>query len=284
MRNLARIQFRGESHAFETAWNSRSEYKIEYGLIAIYKDNPAYEVMRQLFTQYALRYTMSWHERVYVKYSARELASCTLLRLDILGHAGAGNNTSANVYVTEPICQVCGRISYRQIRDLALDLTQQEPDLYETPYFRHDICETDFFEVVVTRRLKDLLETQRISGISFRPVEAVSTQHSPTKSYYQLFVKPTMGPLVEPSRIQYLKFCTNCGQYQEVLLDALTGTKESEFYFPKASYGGAEIMKTTDEFGRGPRYGPQLIISQDLYRLMRRNRVSGFAVQPVHLV
>lgn len=284
MRELARIQFRGDSHAFEAAWNTRSENKIEYGVIAIYKDDPLYEAIRQLFAQYALSHAMSWYERVYVKYSAKELASYELLKLDILGRAGVGNNELANVYATEPVCQVCGRISYRQIRDLALDLTLQEPERYETPYFQHDICETDFFEVVVTRKLRDLLEAQRVSGLSFRSIEAVSTQLSTAKLYYQLLVEPTIGPIVEPSRIQRLKPCTNCGRYQEVLLDALPGTKESEFYFPRASYDGAWIMKTADEFGRGPRYGPKLIIDQDLYRLMRRNRVSGFMVQPAHLI
>ena len=284
MRELARIQFRGDSYAFEAAWNIRSDHKIKYGLIAIHKDDPAYVAMRQLFDQYALSHTMSWYERVYAKYSAKELASYELLQLDIVGRAGVGNNEFANVYVTELACRVCGRVSYRQIRDLVLDFTQKEPDRYETPYFQHDICKTDFFEVIITRKLKELLEVQGVPGISFRPIEAIPTQRSSSKLYFQLLVEPTIGSIVEPTRIQRLRFCANCGQYQEVLLDALPGTKESEFCFPRASYARDQIMKTVDEFGRGPRYEPKLIISQDMYRLMRRNRISGFVVQPVHLV
>ena len=202
MKELARIQFRGECHSFEAAWNNRSHHKIEYGVIAIHKDDPAYEAMRQLFDQYVCSHAMSWHEHVYVKYSARELASFELLKLNSLGRAGVGNNALANEYVTEPVCQVCGRISYRQVRDLALDFSEQEADLHEAPYFQHDICETDFFEAVVTHKLRSLLEAQRVPGVSFKPIEAVSTQPSTSEQYYQLLVEPTIGPLVEPSRIQ----------------------------------------------------------------------------------
>lgn len=119
---------------------------------------------------------------------------------------------------------------------------------------------------------------------SLDSMEVRSGANCPLQSNKKSSVEPTIGPIVEPSRIRRQKFCPNCGRYQEVLLDALPGTKEGEFYFSRASYDGAWIVRTVDEFGRGPRYGSKLTISQNLYRLMRQNRVSGFTVQPAHLI
>ena len=287
MREFARIQFRGDTAAFEAAWNSRYAPPIELGIATLYKDQPEYQHMRQLFNAFAPDHEMTWHERVDAEYSDGELASFELLRLNIIGRAGAGDNAHATVYVEEPECSGCGRVAYRQVRSLVLDFSQVDVDPCEIGYFQHDLCETDFDEFVVSTRVKALLEEQQVRGVALRPVTPALTGRPAagvTLPYYQLLVEPQIGPLVEPSPVERLDRCEVCGRYRQVLLGASGRTRESEFYFPRSSYAGDCIMRTTDPFGRLPRFGSKLIINQRMYRLLRENRITGYWVQPAHLV
>lgn len=284
MKELARIQFRGDTEAFEAAWNTRFASRIEYGVVTLYRDDPEYEHMRQFFAAFAQEHMMTWFERLEIEYSEQELESFELLTLHIIGTAGQGNNTFTNVYEIDQVCKICGRVEYNQVRNLTLDLLAVEVDPYEVGYFQHDFCETDFHETVVSEKVKILLEEHSVPGTALRVVEHISPDVPIFKPYYQLLVEPQIGPLVEPSRVQRLDRCEACKQHKQVLLDAWPGTKESEFYFPKSTYSGEWIMKTMDRFGRLPNFSSKLIISQQLYRLLKDHHVTGFWVQPAHLI
>lgn len=287
MRELARIQIRGDAAAFENAWNARYAWigpKIMYGMVAIHKDEPAYERMRQLFADFATEHNMTWFERVHVEYSDQELAFFELLTLHVTGNAGEGNNAFAAVYLAEPRCDTCGRVEHRQVRNLVVDLLAVEADPYEIGYFQHDLCETRFHEVLVSDKVKSLLEEHQVPGIALRPVEHISADVVIPRPYYQLLIEPEIGPLIEPSPIERLDLCETCGQYKQVFLTALPGEKGSEFYFPRSSYTGEWLMRTTDQFGRVPNLSSELIISQKLYRLLKEHHVTGFWVQPAHLI
>lgn len=284
MRELARIQLRGDSTAFEKLWNARFTPKIEYGVVAIYKDDPAYSHLRTLFSDAARWADTSWSEHVEVEYTDHDLVTFDLLRLNVVGRAGAGGNEFAQVYLQELACRTCGRVRYRQVSDLVLDLLAQEEDHCETGYFQHDVCKTDFSEVIVSGKVKTFLESHGVPGLTFRSVSHVSPHVENLPHFYQLLVGEQIGPLVEPTRILRYNRCNACGYYEQVLFDALPGAKESEFYFSRSSYGGGAIMATSDEFGRGLRYHSEVIISQEVYRLFKENNITGFWVQPAHLV
>ena len=50
MKKLARIQFRGNSAEFSSIWNkSEPVHKIEYGVVAIYKDHPEYQQLLEAY-------------------------------------------------------------------------------------------------------------------------------------------------------------------------------------------------------------------------------------------
>jgi hypothetical protein len=284
MKELARIQFRGEAKDFIHEWNAHSTLKIEQRVIALYKDLPEYQRMHQMFLAFAQQHSVTWVEYVDVEYSDHELESFELLTLHIVGRAGVGNNEFATTYAVDSRCNTCGRVAYKQVNNLVLNLLEEEPDPYEIGYFQHDICETDFHEVVASKKVKTLLEVNQISGVILRPVEHFKTGVAIPRPYYQLSVEPQIGTLTEPTRIQRMDLCPTCGQYKQVLFDALPGTKESEFYFRRSGYAGQTVLRTTDCFGRVPNFACKLVISQRFYRLLKQYEVTGFWVQPAHLV
>jgi len=283
MRELARIQFRGDAKDFISAWNTQSTLQIEQRVVALYKDEPDYAQMSELFANFTQQHAMTWFERVEIEYSEQELLSFDLLVLHIVGQAGMGNNALAPVYTVKPICDTCGRVEYNQTHNLVLNLLEGQDDPLETGYFQHDICETDFHEVVVSQKIKALFEQNQVKGIGLRTIEHISDMVV-ANPYYQLLVEPQIGALVGPSPIRRLDPCETCGQYKQVLLGVLAGTRESEFYFSKSSYVGDWIMKTTDRFGRVPNFSSKIVISQQLYRLLKEHNITGFWVQPAHLV
>lgn len=284
MRELARIQFRGDTRGFINAWNADSGIKIEQRVVALYKDSVDYKRMSELFATLSEKHNMTWFERAEVEYTETELSTFEILSLHIIGRAGMGNNEYGNVYSTEQICRSCGRVEHIQTRSLILDLLSQEQDELEIGLFQHDICETDFHEVIVSERVKLLLEINHVPGIGLQLVEHKDAEVYVPDSYFQLRVAATIGPLVEPTRIERLHLCNGCTAYQQVLLGAIPGSKESELYFSRNSYSGQWIMQTSEHFGRVPEFHSRLLINQDLYRLLKDSNVTGFWVQPAHLI
>jgi hypothetical protein len=284
MRELARIQFRGDTREFVNTWNANSILKIEQKVIALYKDTVDYKHMRELFSALNEKHNMSWFERTEVEYTEAELSTCEILSFHIIGRAGIGNNEYADVYSTKQICRICGRVEQIQSRNLVLDLLDQEEDEFEIGLFQHDICETDFHEVIVSEKVNLLLTSNHVPNIALHIVEHKDAEIYIPNSYFQLQVTAKIGPLVEPTPIEKSDLCTSCKKYRQVLLGAIPGTKESELHFSRSSYSNQWIMQTSERFGRVSEFHSKLVINQKLYRLLKDNNVTGFSVQPAHLI
>ncbi|MAG35502.1 MAG: hypothetical protein CL878_04550 [Dehalococcoidia bacterium] len=290
MKKIARIQFHGETRPLAQAWNAAHDHHIDLGIIVLDKALPEYQQLRALFTQFAAKYDVVWRERVTAEYTQQELASFELFHVAIYGDGGEGNNTHAHVYDEVPVCDACGRVEYRQVRNLVVDLLEEQPDVEETGYFQDDVCRTDFREIVVSEQVKQLFETHRVPGVELRPVEhcdpttAQSELAMIVPTYYQLLVETEIGPLVEPTPVQRHNRCTECGQFAQVLFDGQVFEIRSEYHFPRSSYDGAWIMQTADAFGRGPRYGRDIVINQRLYQLFQEHGITGIATYPAHIV
>jgi hypothetical protein len=250
MRELARIQFRGDTKEFVDQWNRLSSIKIEQRVIAIYKDIAEYELMKGLFSRLSQQHNMTWFQ----------------------------------IYRTEVSCSQCNRMNYVQARNLVLNPFEEQTDEWEVGLFQHDVCETDFHEVIVSERVIELFRLNNARGIITRPVDFTEQHNFRLQRYYQLQTESTIKLLVPPSRIERLDSCEVCGQYKQVLMMSLPGTKDSEFYFARNSYGGDWIMSTSERFGRTPNFHAQLVISQNFYRLLKTSGITGFWVQPAHLI
>lgn len=290
MREIAHVSIRGDfaaREAFEAAWNTTHDCQFEWGSIVIDKAHPEYVQLRPFFEQKARELELDWEERYVTReYTEAELHTFALLQLWQVGDAGEGNNTYAPVYRSEVLCAGCGRVAYHQERNLVLDLLQQEPDAEEIGYFQHDICATRFGETVVSQRVKDLLEAHQVPGVQCRRVEhcdpAVPDGTLPV--YYQLLIEPEIGPLLDRGKVVRERPCAQCGEFREVHRSMSRDDKDRESYYGHSSYSGAWIMRSTDRFGVVPKLTSDIIISQRLYRLLQEHDITGFWVQPVHLV
>jgi hypothetical protein len=292
MRERAQIQFSGrfdEAHkrdiiALTAAWNARSDHPIRYGGISVYRDDPLYSELRSFFDTWGKGRSLTWGERIYIEYSDEELLTFEVLALHPVGRAGRGGNTYAAVYEYREQCPVCKSIEPEQISDLVLDLEQEDVDEEEIPYLRHDLCQTDCGQLVISQRLKALFATRTIPGVTVRPVRHVWEGDTHLPAYYQVNIAARIGPAIAPCPIQRSDACATCSQYKQAFVSVLPGTKGSEFCFPRSSCPSAWIMETMDRFGQPPHLHGLCFISQELYRFLKRSGLTGFWVQPAHWV
>lgn len=294
MRELARVQLRFAHKPFAEMWNKTSDTKIELGSISLYRDSEEYERLSASFREFYSTEKVDWIEWIEVEYSEEELRNPEILVLHVNGYAGSGGNTLAEVYEDLNACSACGSLGeIHQVGSIVLDQDRSSPealDVEDPQTFGHDICRTDFDdEIIVTQRVRELMESYGITGVEFRRVIPMGASETSSSQYCQLIILDRIGPMVPPTRLVYEKLCPECGRHRKVLIETPTPylvSPDSEPYFERHSYAGQDIMLSTTRLKaiRSP-IGKRLIIaSQRMYGLLRENGVTGFWAQPAHLV
>lgn len=283
------------SKTWAREWNTGHRAKInELSLVVLDRQTAEYEDLRQFFlsrVQEVPPERLGWYENVEAVYSPAELRHFEILELYMNGTAGLGGNTYAQVYELST-CETCGVVTiHRQLRNLVTDLTKVTKDFANT---------LDFFEDLVSDRLRSLLVKAGVTGVELKPVEHARPSRRPKRAYFQLIVHNVLAPLLAP-RYQWTKACPSCGRGSDAQgnsadkPDPWTEIQRwgpgpwSEMHFPRAAYGGWDLMRTAETFGRpvlpsDPR--PEfhmLLISQRLHELLRQHKMSGFWVRPAHL-
>lgn len=290
---------RKEGYAFINAltedWNVNGRPKMETHVpIVLDKGSHQYEALRELFLTRARSVApglVKWSEVVEAVYSEAEIGQCEILALHINGEAGLGGNAYAQVYELES-CPSCGLIKIqKQLGDPVIDLRKARKDFAST---------LNFSERIVSSRLKSLLEKAKIAGVEFKTVRPAHPSRSVRRQYFQLLVHNVLSPLLGPEKT-YAKRCAVCGNEHDgtslrpekpdpwTEIHYWLSGPWSEMHFPWSSYRGWDLMRTEELFGGptnpsdpAPRF-PRLLASQRLFRLLRRDKISGFWVEPAHL-
>lgn len=289
-----------EGRAFAAAlteeWNAnRSPKMTDPGQIVLDKDSAHYKALRRLFLAKAKGVdsdAVQWSEEPTAVYSPVDLERSEILTLHFDSEAvGLGGNAYAEVYALEG-CPSCGFVRItKQVRDPVVDLRKARKDIAVTE---------NLFETIVSARLKLLLETERVTGVEFRPVSHAHPSHTVKRRYFQLVVHNVLSPVLAP-KYTYANRCDVCGHefnatsYRPETPDPWTKINYfaegpwNELHFLRSAYRGWDLMRTEAVYGGGlrpsdaqPRFS-ELIVSQRLFRILRRHKVTGFWVDPAHL-
>lgn len=285
MRELAHIQLRGNDADFSSAWNlTNPVHRIEYGVVAIYRDHPEYERLLVMFNRTESPRSFEWHERIDVEYSDDELSASELLQFTVIGNAGEGGNEYADAYELRPLRSGCGLTEYIQVADLTINSKEFSavPDSRERR--RCDLFRTSFGEFIVSRDFQELARNLVIPGISFRSVYDLANSGRVSDAYFQLVAEAEIGPFLQPSPIERSGFHPECGAYESVLMTKLPKSLGSEFYFQRNSYHGEPLARSREKLGNLPQQTPLLFISGNIHTVLRKTAMRGYWAQPAHLV
>jgi len=216
------------------------------------------------------------------KYSEKELESAELLLLKISRTFEPAGLECGTIYDNQNVCEICGS-GIRQISELILDLNTIPKNA--------DIARTISNEIVISQEMAQILIDNNITGYKLgrvhHKVSPTKSTRNPKKTWHQLIVNSlvSISPMTKTGNGPFDKDEDNsyrCKNGHTIGLNIL-----SELSIYKGSWDGSDIVATKEMFGvnRGLlRTYPLLLISQKLYRLMKKMECKGFTVEVVELI
>lgn len=188
-----------------------------------------------------------------------ELKKSNYLKLG-LGIFGRGDWTDEyDTQYEETRCPVCNTITeYKQISQLTIDKTQ----------FRgKDISMTSNDEIVVSEKMKMILEENDVTGIKFEPVKHKNNRLKNDFPAYQMFIENILPPLHTSMTYYYDRsLCEHC--------KAKGVHPTTYFRYKKEDLSGAMDFNYTSRYFHYNNKG-EIIISQKVYRLIKENKIRG---------
>jgi hypothetical protein len=209
-------------------------------------------------------------------YSSEELESASVLQVELKHCFEPCGEECGTTYDESTACPVC-RAGARQSSELRLK---------RYPRFR-DIAGTIADEIVVSRRIIDLVEKHRITGARFGPVYLGRRSTSPRQERFQLFIDPSVDVSDKTLTCTTPFDLDEANEYRCPRGDIIGLGLLSELYLVKSSYDGRDVMATRQFFGYRMgllRPKPFLSISQRLYSLLMKENIPGFRIEVAHLV
>jgi hypothetical protein len=209
-------------------------------------------------------------------YTAQELASATLLHIDLKHYFEPCGEDCGTTYDETAACPVC-RAGAPQSSPLRLKRYPKS----------RDIASTIAGEIIVSRRIVDFFKKHHVTGARFGPVYLGRRSTSPVAERFQLFVDPTVD--ISPKTLTCSDpFDLDEGnEYRCPRGDTIGLRLLSELFLVRSSYDGRDIAATRQftSYRVGVmRPYQHLVISQRLYRLLNEEKIRGFKTEIARLV
>lgn len=208
-------------------------------------------------------------ERVYSK---SDTDNAELFLLYGTAMCGDGYNVYGTKFVESNKCSKCGSGEV-QVSDLIIDKSKMGEKDFAVTYNN---------EMVISKRVADLLKENNLTGFGLRPVQHYTDKMKNEPELYQIMPVNTLPSMLSPPTVieksnEYCTFCGNSGQ----------GLKSQPYYKRANLKIICDFNKTCEFFGvkltRGtPIQAP--IISQKAYQVFKENKVRNIKVEPIVIV
>jgi hypothetical protein len=282
MRELARLWFRDDFVEFRESWNhDHPEYRFGLMNVQLYRHTPEYREFIHRASDYSGRSGNQLVESVMLKYSRRDISNASLLRLLWVGDGGQGGNAFRQVYEKRIVCSDCNWHRDVQMNDAVIDLAELRtvPDTDQRKTC--DFYRTDYGELLVSERARGVIQSMS-PEVRFGDVLNARSLAKPMRGLSQLRSAQRIQPLTPESPIDFEDYCPHANAYKNVLFRVSAGYLGSEYHFAiKGSLPG--LAMTVEEYGRPPRYHPEVFIDQRMLVAFQLNKLNGYWVQPAHV-
>lgn len=255
---------------FKRKW-LRNDWELTK-VIAGYLDDPDFkEFFDYLRTK--IDFAVSYIER---KYTTKELLDAKLLKMWISATFEPTGEELGTKY--EYPCSICqaGRV----VRDhLILNLAKvpKGKDIVKT------IAQDEW---IVSEKLTELIQKEKITGVELRPVKHYSKKQ-PRLNWYQMVVVSTVSVSEQTKYGDPFRPNLNIEQTRTSCGHAINGVVYSELYLKEGSWNSSDIVKTDLYFGGHLNLiypYPHILISQRFFRLLRKHKIKGYEVEVARFV
>jgi hypothetical protein len=151
-----------------------------------------------------------------------------------------------------------------------------------------DIARTIAGEVVVSRRVVGLFQSNSIKGIEFHPVRSSPSSSAESKEWFQAVVKSRRVDVAPPTRTGINPFDEDLdGEYRCPFGHVIGLARLSEIWIGRSTYDGSDVTATNQFIGirRGLLRPEQfLLISPRVQKLIEVEKIKGCRVEVAHLV
>lgn len=178
-------------------------------------------------------------------------------------------------------CPVC-RAHLEQVRDIWVDVRRMG---------KRDLSLTYSFEIILSARLARMLQEAGFTGFTLRPVWDYRKPYQGEPKLYQLVVTNVLPPMASPptefEQEQHCEVCSTKTQYLKHthFWGRIQYYEETDIYYaPEVLEQAADFNATYERIGGLPDGHPLVIISQRVYRWLKKQGIKGWSARPVYLV
>ncbi len=250
-------------------------------LVQIASDDPRLpkigDLQREIRRDCNRSFFHGWH--IKRQYSKQEFDLAELFSLAINSTFEPAGEECGTKYDESTACPKCGA-GAKQVAALFLD--------WKGIPKNKDISRTIAGEIVVSKRLVELFNQQRITGAEFRPLRQNPSSSAESKDWFQLLVQSAKTDVVPPTRAGIDPFDDDpkgecrCTQGDLIGLNLL-----SEVSVKSTTRDDADMVCTRQFIGtrRGLlRPARIILISPKVWRLIESEKLKGYEVEVAHLV
>jgi hypothetical protein len=156
-----------------------------------------------------------------------------------------------------------------------------------------DIALTFLFEVVISEKLKSILEREHLSGWEAFPVSHIDATQSHLPPFFHLVATNQLPPFAEETEVHLEYHRTPLrwpvGHPLHGTPDPLAGTtglfQRGPLTYHRSALGEVQDFNFTNEqFGEETQKHPEMLASQRAWRAFQRHRIRNVNVEPVEIL
>lgn len=272
-------EFRIVEDFAERLFRSDEGKKLGSGMIRLIKisgDDPRlskiWEIQKQVEQEYGRSFFYGWD--ILRKYSKSELNMASCFHLKITSTFEPAGEECGTIYDETSACHKCGS-GAKQVSDLFLDFKRIPKN--------KDISRTISGEIVVSRRVVELLNRNKIHDVEFNPIYYVKNRDFKSEDWFQMKVISVGAEIVPPTRVGINPFDYDIkGECRCPLGDLIGLNLLSEIYAKSTSIGNLDIVCSRQFIGtRRGLLRPEkiMLISSKVYRLINNEKLRGLDIE-----
>lgn len=279
-----------KSIEFENEWNKRYPFPdknaIYYGYFSYFVGSVIHREFEDFKKEYTSKYPASVNfirireEKIY---SEADLKTYEILQCGDARHAVLSRNDFNHAYEVITECPICNRSICRQKNDLILNLAKAKKDFVTVDYEYSNSDVSVAF--VVSKKLREILQNFCPSDVLFRNIYD-KKENSYSCEFFQLIILNTYPPCKPPTEISFSTCCTHCKMPSAIYLGNPYTPNSIELFISRPASPLPAIGLSYEQFGQQEYLNDAakvIIISQELYQVIRKNKIRCLDAIPAHL-
>lgn len=226
---------------------------------SIYIDSPDFKSVWDEAEKLSLKPEIDGYKIEYSKNDIKN-ADYFILSIPIFGKHDYTESFQTK-YIEKSKCEVCGKSVLVQDSNLYID---------KSLFRNKDIGITSNHEIVISENLKDILESNEVSGIEFANVNHKKQKIKNDFNVYQLIINNLMPKMDSSTSFHFdpMGYCRSCKNHGQ-LLTSLPKYKKEELMCIK------DFNLSMEYFGGGMSGYKIVNITKKIYNLFKENKIKG---------